>query len=460
MSVPLTMRSTKTGGLVFNDTLARQILPQVAAMYQKGVGMLGGLLPPEQIFRPDDFSTLPGREIANWIWAQGFSQRSGKQASDILGHLYRVLIDYPELTTLDQTCSDDRLDQLCEEIRYVEPFANGIKQIHRDRVQWWKKMWQFLRDTCDGDPRFYFMSREDRSLTVPQQRDAYIKAMVKDFTGVEHKVAQLMMFFFQEYHRNHGWNEHKDFWDRFATIPMCPVDIHHMRFVQRTGLIKSYKSDYREKIARPISDWLAGVCLENQIDHLDLAQAIFNIGATIHARYDMIADPLSKQAHCVMKCPLHRLCIYTVRNDETQNLRKHAKTTIALLNQQIDAHNPATDSKSIQALQDQIDQLIKTEQSLERNRGSMQWHTITPRNPDAIAAQAAALVANLSAKQPLLFAAQDVDRTEKMRTIRDVKLARVREIIAHPGDILGRAKRRQIKANDHNLQSTLIEIRT
>lgn len=413
----------KMGGLVLNSRRGVRVLrflDQAWAERRQGFALI---VPPEQIYRPEEFDTFDELTKAVWIWNQGFSQRSGKLATDILGNLYVVHIDHPELTRL-ANLADAQIDVLTECIRKVEPFADSKKSaLQRERALWWRDMWKLLRDSYNGDQREFFYRHRKKGASIWKQRDIYIRELSK-LKGVQHKVAQLMIGFFQEYHTIVGWRENKDFWDWFSTIPVVPVDLHHMRGVPRAGLVEEYENDRRDTIAKPLSDWFCWLCWKNGINHMNVAQAFFNIGATIHARNALIKDEAERAAHCVDDCPMHAFCVYNVSTDQVQNLRKSTRDKVEELKLRQAKAEEEDRFDLIQDIATEIAALLELESKMERNRGSMQWKTRTPRDPHAIALLAKRYV-SVHRSQLQLFE-REFSRADYATNKRKEKLGRIR----------------------------------
>lgn len=342
-------RVVKIGnGIHVYDNRARRVLKEIANAWVEGHKGLGIITPPEKIYRPDwmqdglSRTDEQERHKANFVYLQGFSQRSGKSASTILGNLHRWWEKDP--TLFDPLRKLEETPAFAQMVLEVDP--QSTKGKHFRELDWWQAVMRRLREEHAGDartlvyqlqggpPSFYYevcnadMSNWEEVNKLRKRFANYLRT----FKGVELKVASMIAIFFQEV----AWQEYPEFWERFNRIPFVPFDVHHIRSPRQLDLIADQPGQSsritlgdRDYVGPPLSDYWSQICFEEGIPHHALAQAIFNTGAITHLSWAREKDAYEQARICAEQCVFHEHCKFIVKPAGELNTKKRKRSVIS-----------------------------------------------------------------------------------------------------------------------------------
>ena len=298
-----------TDNLVFDDSLIRSHIPIIVESWQNRSNWLKNPNPPEVQNQPSGIG-IGSREHANYLLIAGALSRFGKTADEVIG-LAKILAE--EFSNLidpllfPPTLSTYQLEILNKAFQFGN--ENGV------RIKGWFNNLQIIRDEFDGDPRNLFLGiypEDSKVESIMEARKSFITRFVR-FYGFQHKITQLVIPWFQvvpweEYPGSPGTKEE---WGLMRLIPAIPVDHWFMKMTRQFGWVKGWKSDHRDRIARPISDHLCQICLEEGYNCHDFAQAMWHIGARFCADGRKMCNPDRFRTHC-FNCPADKFCLGVV----------------------------------------------------------------------------------------------------------------------------------------------------
>lgn len=279
---------------------------------------LRGLCPPEESFRPQDIR-VGSREHALYLFFQGVASRSGKTANDALGRVSKYAIESPWV--IDPLAPSER--HRSEESRQLIGKVLAFTDREPKRIDGWIAALDRLREDYAGDPRNIFLkhaigvTKEERW----EAREVVVRELCQ-FYGVQHKIAQLIMLWFQAV----DWlpvnpaqvAAEQVFWERFRSVPAIPVDIWFLKLMKMMDLVSECPKSHRDLISRPVSDYIARVCLDHDLPCWDLAQGLWHIGARVHGRRP---TKHTKVGTYCLGCPVDPYCVFLVQPDRQQTGR-------------------------------------------------------------------------------------------------------------------------------------------
>lgn len=302
---------TMKGGekmLVFDEKRTRFLVKYIAEAWRNGYKGLGGLVPPEMFFIN---GVVPHgtRKYANYLTFGAWLSRSGKKANEVLPGAAQIALNYPDL-----------IDPLSYELvpSYVidtelKPLIPFIKN-EPHRLNWWLDNLTHIRDQYDGDPRNIFLEGINYDQHPLDIREILIDRWANHFRGIRYKIAQLAIDWFQEA----IWTENLDIWEKLNKVPSIPVDIWAMRLVRQLGMVTGWKTDHRDRVEMVISNYIARICFEDDISHLDFGQGIWHIGSRICGPH---RNGKRYRANCFGRCPVYDYCIGIPRADADDDNR-------------------------------------------------------------------------------------------------------------------------------------------
>jgi len=302
----------KLRGVVFDEDRTIAVCSHIARSWRTKSKALGGQISPEVIHLPCsiEYGSL---DHVRYLLFIGWLSRSGKTADEVIESGARVAIREPWLLTHQGIC-DHSVAHYGSIMKFMVPYAETKNQ--RDLYLWWRECCETVeRKPFNGDLRNVFLrhtsviSKDDRW----RSRELIINDLCR-LKGIAHKIAQLIAIWVQEV----NWSKNAIKWNRIRKIPFIPVDLWCMRLVYMSGMVIGFNGDHRDRIGRPISDYLSKVCLEHDISHTDLAQGLWHIGARIHAK---MPRNTKQTQYCHDRCPLHNYCTWIVNSDPVNRQR-------------------------------------------------------------------------------------------------------------------------------------------
>jgi hypothetical protein len=303
--------------VAFDDDHAAQVCQAAAEAWRKRSHGLAPYNPPEAalIPPPEQFGTL---KHAYLIYGAAWLQRSGKTADSLIRNILYVAQHMPEILDPRAVHSDEAMEWF---LINAIPFGHMPKE--RRRLDWWRQNLRMLDELYDADPRNIFLTLdiEDNIESIWAARSVLLKRLCK-FMGVQHKIAQLITIWFQDI----AWPEHQEKWALIRRIPAIPADIWILRLMGQTGAVEVVNgTSHRDRISKPVAEYLARLCLERGLNHGDVAQGLWHTGARID-RWLPEDNGTARRAreqvtYCLAQCPLSDLCVKRVRANKEQTNR-------------------------------------------------------------------------------------------------------------------------------------------
>ncbi len=270
----------------------------VTRAWENKQGYLANCLPPEEMFHPEGIE--PGtREHSLYLFFVAWLSRSGKSANQVMRVARRITHAQPWLIDPLRIDTDKREIEVLQE---AIPFATD----QYDRVGWWLETLELVRTQYDGDVRNLMLSQTTalKSGNVWQARDGLIDRLC-DMKGIGHKIAQLTIMWYQSVDWKFALPSH---WQLFGKDPVVAVDIWMLRLLEQTSCLHRFKSDHRDRIGRPVADYLSRVLYEQDLDHIAYAQGAWHIMARIHRSWQLKQNDAARARHCYSGCPVHDIC--------------------------------------------------------------------------------------------------------------------------------------------------------
>lgn len=303
----------KLRGIEFDEERTVKICRHIAASWRDKSKALNGQISPEVTHLPHTIK-YGSLDHARYLLFIGWLSRSGKTADEVISAGARIAIHEPWLLT-HQGISAHTEGEYKRIMRSMVPYAETHNQ--KDLYLWWGECCKTVAGKpFNGDLRTIFL----RHTSVTSKDDRWkVREMIIDdlssLKGIAHKIAQLIAIWVQEV----AWDDtHTIKWNRIRRVPFIPVDLWCMRLVYMSGMVTGFTGDHRDRIGRPISDYLSKVCLEHDFSHTDLAQGLWHIGARIHAKMPRNGNQIQ---YCRDECPLDDYCTRIVKADKVNRQR-------------------------------------------------------------------------------------------------------------------------------------------
>lgn len=302
----------KLRAVEFDEERTVTVCRLIATSWREKSKALNGQISPEVTHLPPsiEYGSL---DHARYLLFIGWLSRSGKTADEVIKAGARVALREPWLLTY-QGISEHSDAHYASIMKSMVPYAETQNQ--KDLYLWWRESCKTVEEKpFNGDLRTIFL----RHTSVISKSDRWkVREMIINdlcrLKGIAHKIAQLIAIWVQEV----AWDDNPIKWNRIRTIPFIPVDLWCMRLVYMSGMVTGFTGDHRDRIGRPISDYLSKVCLEYDISHTDLAQGLWHIGARIHAKMPRNGN---QTQYCHDQCPLHDYCMRIVNADPDNRQR-------------------------------------------------------------------------------------------------------------------------------------------
>ena len=218
--------------------------------------------------------------------------RYGKKTNDTMNISSSLFVDHPWLIDPNEIFKVGWFKHYMYNVMAFvsKTTPKGIEEMEL-RSKGWHDNLELLRNEYGGDPLNIF-------LQAPRNRNDLINEFCR-FYGYGHKIAQLEIVWFQEF----DWLDCPE-WPAIKKIPAVPVDMWYSRLVRNFGIVTSWSTDHREDVARPISDFLADLCVEYEINWCDLSQALWHTGTNI-CRH---VPKKRGRTYCYSNCPAYDFC--------------------------------------------------------------------------------------------------------------------------------------------------------
>lgn len=252
------------------------------------------MISPEVRYHPPGIVT-GSRFHACHLFFTGFANRYGKKAEEVCSKASRIAVERPHLIdpAMEKTYSFDDIEALVSVIAFA--------QNEPERVDWWLSgCLGILRDEYDCDPRQIFTSLELSGDSEADRERLIIR--LKRFKGIGQKIGQLIISWFQGV----DWQDEPEKWQKLREIQAVATDLWVMRLMRMCDIIVSWESDHSTAISKNISDFISRICLENQISHNDLNQALWHIGSVICGTMRPNSGPYRHV--CYGSCPAINYC--------------------------------------------------------------------------------------------------------------------------------------------------------
>ncbi|MCX6808519.1 MAG: hypothetical protein NTW50_02535 [Candidatus Berkelbacteria bacterium] len=287
--------------IVFDKEKARADAQVIAAAWLRRSEWLPRWLPPEIQFHP--VNVQKGSKLhACFLFLSGYVSRSGQSANQAIGKASELTLKFPELVLPEKSLQPSL--ELWPELNRLIAFSKQDPK----RVEGWVENLGRIRNEFGSDPRNIFLDlnfdQTDKE-SIWAARNVLIDR-IDGFYGIAHKIAQLLIPWFQAV----DWDYRQDEWQKTRLIPAVPVDHWLMRQTKQWAWVLEYGSDSRDHISRPISDFLSRICLDDELSWYDFAQGCWHISARIcsqHRRLRFQNTTRSRQ-WCVDHCPAFSFC--------------------------------------------------------------------------------------------------------------------------------------------------------
>lgn len=291
----------------FREERTAEFCCVVTKAWEKRTGYLQGLQPPEEMFHPEGIAK-GSRDHSLYLWLVAWLSRSGKSANQVMRIAQQIMVETPELadplrcpviSELPRT--DPRRRLLIDAI----PFAESDRGEAYNRLRWWDETMAVLRDQYEGDIRNLMLTQTARLQRghVWAAREELIGRLCA-MKGIGHKIAQLAIMWYQTV----DWEDSPDDWALLQQVPAVAVDVWLLRLVRQCGCIAGYRSDHRDRVGRPVSDYLSRILWKQKLDHIAFGQGAWHIQARIHRRWQLNGDPVNQARLCYQGCPVQSLC--------------------------------------------------------------------------------------------------------------------------------------------------------
>jgi hypothetical protein len=291
--------------------------------------------PPEITFHPKGIK-VGSRKHALFLFHAGYASRSGKTADKAISEIGKIAISHPHLL-------EPRKSELGSfDLYHVLPRALAFTDYDPGRITGWWNNLEKLRRVYDSDPRNIFLNLDlnpDCKESIMEARQTLINRLCNpNFYGIQHKIAQLIIPWFQAV----AWPDNLSEWQAIGRIPAIPTDIWMMRMVKQWGWVTGYSTDHRDQVSRPISDYIANLCINEGFDSYNLVQGMWHIAARICATHRQKRDhyPLSvARQYCYDSCPAFSFCQGIVPTNDRKTGRgeilwdefiEHPKTSFSI----------------------------------------------------------------------------------------------------------------------------------
>ncbi|AKM82782.1 TPA: hypothetical protein DD449_00400 [Candidatus Berkelbacteria bacterium] len=261
--------------------------------------------PPEERFSSPNIK-YGSREHALQLFCMGQLSRSGKKATEVISKVADIMQNRRHLLNPHTS-----LKRFIEDMTPIVPFG----ETHPEYIKNWKNNLIRLHTDYDGDPRkiFYNLKPGD-----PMEQRLELMERLCDFDGIAHKIAQLIIIWFQAV----SWRTHKADWETASKIPAVPVDVHALRKAFELGVITSSDTEYKDAIALLLSTDYCQVCLDHNISWVDFSQGGWWLSADICAKAPK--HNLQKRAfYCAQNCGMRPYCKGRIKYDEDRRRRGH-----------------------------------------------------------------------------------------------------------------------------------------
>ena len=292
-------RKRKTPILRFDREQAVKLCRSVIHSWQTRTNGFQGMDCPEALL-PDDI--IPGsREHACFTFFFGWTNVYGQSAFNLARKCAEIHRD--NRWVIDPSLELPSDADMEEAISPAVPFV----WVNPERAVWWETCRTIVRDEYGSDPRNIFLFHGS-------SRDEFLRTF-RRFPGIGPKIAQLLGLWFQDI----AWGDdyldlfRRPRWEEFQRVPLVPVDMWVMRLMFQCRVITRHQTDSHSRISRPISDYLCKLCADYELSHSDLSQGLWHIGSEIcFKRPKRSRRPQDADAHCLLACPVHDFCQYTI----------------------------------------------------------------------------------------------------------------------------------------------------
>ncbi len=319
--------------LEFDRERAVEIFRYIANAWEKRftISPFPPLISPEVRFLPKEMrsdkklhGTLEHAYLLFWF---GFLNRNGDKADRLISSASKLWQTNPDL--IDPRVVSNFQPSDLEPLRNIIPFA--FHQNHRHRIEWWVKCLRLIHEEYNDDPRsiltrdLYGDPMADRDMIIKRFSD-------KRFIGIGPKIAQLIIGWYQE----NIWYDHPAQWDYIRKIPVIAADIWMGRLFRQFDLVTLWSSDHSQSVMYKIADFASIICLEEGINHNNLAQGLWHLGAKICGKQR--PRNLKKAfAEFCPNCPAAAFCHgvvpanYVIKEDDLNNRGSRSSRRISPL---------------------------------------------------------------------------------------------------------------------------------
>jgi hypothetical protein len=169
-----------------------------------------------------------------------------------------------------------------------------------ERAGQWMGNLKVLHDAYRSDPGNILLSAE------PKNGDL-VKALEKPFKGIGHKIAQLIILWFQDV----NWPDNQEQWQKIRQVHVGVADIWVLRLLYQFGILKEWPNDHHNHASKVFAEFISYVCQKYELDFSALSQAFWHIGSDICGNRKssrQYANTGKRDSFCYNNCPANDLC--------------------------------------------------------------------------------------------------------------------------------------------------------
>lgn len=232
-----------------------------------------------------------------WAWLN----RYGQAGERIMKMGAELAVSHQTIIDSRRECPDRNLELLIPLMPFTRRNSRlaDVDQEGIRRVGEWQRVREILHEQYSDDPTQILLRR-------PPVREELIKCLC-EFPGIGAKIAQLFIIWLQEV----GWEENPALWRKIRQIRVFPVDLWVLRLIRQLDLVRQWQTDHHDRLRNEVSDFFVVCCEDKDLSHIELSQAIWQLGANICRRRPRRERPA--EIFCFQRCPVYDFCRFIIQ---------------------------------------------------------------------------------------------------------------------------------------------------